>query len=149
MTAAGFTVYFRQAIAARWSWCFSWLEQHAHVAIMVTASTNPPATTRDEVYSFSGGQVVQPPHDCGHLESVLPTQDIRRTELARCCAGQHTTPTPTKNKKTTNTPMMSLSGRRRSNFGEAVLTPASPGPRDFAQSFILPLHGGGANASVP
>lgn len=132
MTAAGFTVYFLQGFRSTPELSFLVRYKQCSCGIMVTASHNPPSDNAVKVYWSTGGQVL-PPHDAGIIARVMNTQEIRRANFDKMLAAGK---------------IIICQDEVDAKFYEAVLTQASPGPRDLKVVYS-PLHGVGAMAAVP
>ncbi len=100
--------------------------------IMVTASHNPPSDNAVKVYWSTGGQIL-PPHDKGIIERVMTTQEIRRANFDEMLAAGK---------------IVCCQDEVDAKFQQAVLTQATPGPRDL-KVIYSPLHGVGATAVMP
>jgi phosphoglucomutase/phosphomannomutase len=132
MTAAGFTVYFLQGHRSTPELSFLVRYKQCSCGIMVTASHNPPSDNAVKVYWSTGGQIL-PPHDQGIIERVMNTEEIRRADFdAGLAAGR----------------IVTCQDEVDEKFYEAVLTQATPGPRDL-KLIYSPLHGVGATAVLP
>jgi phosphoglucomutase/phosphomannomutase len=115
MTAAGFTVYFLQGHRSTPELSFAVRLKQCSCGIMVTASHNPPSDNAVKVYWSTGGQVL-PPHDKGIIDRVMNTQEIRRGSFEKdVAAGRIVLCQEEVDKK----------------FVDAVLTQATPGPRNL------------------
>jgi phosphoglucomutase/phosphomannomutase len=132
MTAAGFTVYFLGQYRATPELSFTVREKKCSCGIMVTASHNPPSDNAVKVYWSTGGQIL-PPHDKGIIERVMNTQEIRRANFDEMLAAGR---------------IVMCQDEMDAKFQQAVLTQASPGPRDLTVIYS-PLHGVGATAVLP
>ena len=99
---------------------------------MVTASHNPPSDNAVKVYWSTGGQIL-PPHDKGIIERVMNTQEIRRADFDEMLAAGK---------------IVLCQDEMDAKFQQAVLTQATPGPREL-KVIYSPLHGVGATAVVP
>jgi phosphoglucomutase/phosphomannomutase len=132
MTAAGFTAYFLQGYRSTPELSFAVRYKGCSCGIMVTASHNPPSDNAVKVYWSTGGQVL-PPHDTGIIERVMNTQEIRRQDFDEGVAAGR---------------IVLCQDEVDAKFVEAVLTQATPGPRDL-QIIYSPLHGVGASAVIP
>lgn len=132
MTAAGFTVYFLQGFRSTPELSFAVRYKHCSCGIMVTASHNPPSDNAVKVYWSTGGQVL-PPHDKGIIERVMTTQEIHRADFDKMLAAGK---------------VVVCQEEVDAKFQQAVLTQATPGPRDL-KVIYSPLHGVGASAVVP
>jgi phosphoglucomutase/phosphomannomutase len=132
MTAAGFTIYFLGQYRATPELSFTVREKKCSCGIMVTASHNPPSDNAVKVYWSTGGQIL-PPHDKGIIERVMNTQEIHRAKFDEMVAGGK---------------IIYCQDEIDPMFQRAVLTQASPGPRDL-KVIYSPLHGVGATAVLP
>ena len=132
MTAAGFTVYMLEDFRSTPELSFTVRYKKCSCGIMVTASHNPPSDNAVKVYWSTGGQIL-PPHDKGIIERVMATQDIRRAKYDEMLATGKIIP---------------CQQEVDAKFQQAVLTQATPGPRDL-KVIYSPLHGVGATAVVP
>lgn len=132
MTAAGFTVYYLNGFRATPELSFTVREKKCSCGIMVTASHNPPTDNAVKVYWSTGGQIL-PPHDKGIIERVMNTQEIRRADFDKMLAAGK---------------IIYCQEEMDVKFQAAVLTQASPGPRDL-KVIYSPLHGVGTTAVVP
>lgn len=132
MTAAGFTVYFLGQYRATPELSFTVREKRCSCGIMVTASHNPPSDNAVKVYWSTGGQIL-PPHDKGIIERVMNTQEIRRANFDEMLAAGR---------------IVMCQDEMDVKFQKAVLTQASPGPREL-KVIYSPLHGVGATAVLP
>src|SRR6476469_1719503 len=132
MTAAGFTVYFLNGYRATPELSFTVREKKCSCGIMVTASHNPPSDNAVKVYWSTGGQIL-PPHDKGIIERVMNTQEIHRQDFDQGVAAGR---------------IVLCQDEVDAKFCEAVLTQATPGPRDL-KIIYSPLHGVGASAVCP
>jgi len=132
MTAAGFTVYFLNGFRATPELSFTVREKKCSCGIMVTASHNPPSDNAVKVYWSTGGQIL-PPHDKGIIERVMNTQEIRRADFDKMLAAGK---------------IIYCQDEIDPKFQAAVLTQASPGPRDL-KVIYSPLHGVGLTAVIP
>jgi phosphoglucomutase/phosphomannomutase len=132
MTAAGFTVYFLQGHRSTPELSFTVRYKHCSCGIMVTASHNPPSDNAVKVYWSTGGQVL-PPHDQGIIERVMNTQEIGRADFDEGVAAGK---------------IILCQEEVDAKFYDAVLTQATPGPRDL-KVIYSPLHGVGSTAVVP
>ncbi len=132
MTAAGFTVYFLGQYRATPELSFTVREKKCSCGIMVTASHNPPTDNAVKVYWSTGGQIL-PPHDEGIIERVMNTQEIHRAKFDEMLAAGRIVP---------------CQDEMDVKFQRAVMTQASPGPRDL-KVIYSPLHGVGATAVLP
>ena len=132
MTAAGFTVYFLQGHRSTPELSFLVRYKQCSCGIMVTASHNPPSDNAVKVYWSTGGQIL-PPHDTGIIERVMNTQEIHRANFDKMLAAGK---------------IVICQDEVDPKFFDAVLTQASPGPRDL-KVIYSPLHGVGATAAVP
>jgi phosphoglucomutase len=132
MTAAGYTVYLLAQYRSTPEVSFTVREKRCSCGIMVTASHNPPSDNAVKVYWSTGGQVL-PPHDKGIIERVMNTQEIRRANFDEMLAAGMIVP---------------CQDEMDVKFQQAVLTQASPGPRDL-KVIYSPLHGVGATAVLP
>lgn len=132
MTAAGFTVYYLNGFRATPELSFTVREKKCSCGIMVTASHNPPTDNAVKVYWSTGGQIL-PPHDKGIIDRVMNTQEIRRTDFDKMLAAGK---------------IIYCQDEMDPKFQAAVLTQASPGPRDL-KVIYSPLHGVGTTAVVP
>jgi phosphomannomutase len=132
MTAAGFTVYFLQGHRATPELSFTVRYKKCSCGIMVTASHNPPSDNAVKVYWSTGGQIL-PPHDKAIIERVMNTQEIRRANFEEMLtAGK----------------IVLCQEEVDAKYQEAVLTQATPGPREL-KVIYSPLHGVGATAVCP
>jgi phosphomannomutase len=132
MTAAGFTVYFLGQYRATPELSFTVREKKCSCGIMVTASHNPPSDNAVKVYWSTGGQIL-PPHDAGIIERVMNTQEIHRANFDEMLAAGKIIP---------------CQDEIDTKFQAAVLTQATPGPRDL-KVIYSPLHGVGATCVLP
>jgi phosphoglucomutase/phosphomannomutase len=132
MTAAGFTVYFLQSFRSTPELSFTVRYKKCACGIMVTASHNPPSDNAVKVYWSTGGQIL-PPHDAGIIQRVMTTQDIRRANFDEMLAAGK---------------IVRCQEEVDAKFQAAVLTQATPGPRDL-KVIYSPLHGVGATAVIP
>ncbi len=132
MTAAGFTVYFLGQYRATPELSFTVREKKCACGIMVTASHNPPSDNAVKVYWSTGGQIL-PPHDKGIIQRVMNTQEIRRAIFDEMLAAGK---------------IILCQDEMDVKFQQAVLTQASPGPREL-KVIYSPLHGVGATAVSP
>jgi phosphoglucomutase/phosphomannomutase len=132
MTAAGFTVYFLNGFRATPELSFTVREKKCSCGIMVTASHNPPSDNAVKVYWSTGGQIL-PPHDKGIIERVMNTQEIRRADFDKMLADGK---------------IIYCQEEMDAKFQQAVMTQATPGPRDL-KVIYSPLHGVGTTAVVP
>jgi phosphomannomutase len=132
MTAAGFTVYFLGEFRATPELSFTVREKKCSCGIMVTASHNPPSDNAVKVYWSTGGQIL-PPHDAGIIERVMNTQEIRRANFDEMRAAGR---------------VVLCQDEMDAKFQKAVMTQASPGPREL-KVIYSPLHGVGATAVMP
>jgi phosphoglucomutase/phosphomannomutase len=132
MTAAGFTVYFLGQYRATPELSFTVREKQCSCGIMVTASHNPPSDNAVKVYWSTGGQIL-PPHDKGIIQRVMNTQEIRRANFEEMLAAGR---------------IVMCQDEMDVKFQQAVLTQASPGPREL-KVIYSPLHGVGATAVCP
>jgi phosphoglucomutase/phosphomannomutase len=132
MTAAGFTVYFLKGHRATPELSFTVREKKCSCGIMVTASHNPPSDNAVKVYWSTGGQIL-PPHDKGIIERVMSTQEIVRADFEQMVAAGK---------------IIFCQEEMDAKFQAAVLTQATPGPRDL-KIIYSPLHGVGATAVCP
>ncbi|MGL4512158.1 MAG: phospho-sugar mutase [Lacipirellulaceae bacterium] len=132
MVAAGFTVYFLRGHRSTPELSFAVRYKNASCGIMVTASHNPPSDNAVKVYWSTGGQVL-PPHDKGIIERVMNCQEVRRADFDAALASGKVVP---------------CEAEVDPAFVAAVLTQATPGPRDL-KVIYSPLHGVGATAVVP
>jgi phosphoglucomutase/phosphomannomutase len=85
-----------------------------------------------KVYWSTGGQIL-PPHDKGIIQRVMTTQDIRRANFDEMLAAGK---------------IIFCQDEVDAKFQQAVLTQATPGPRDL-KVIYSPLHGVGSTAVVP
>ncbi|MCI0493050.1 MAG: phospho-sugar mutase [Planctomycetes bacterium] len=132
MAAAGFTVYFLQGHRSTPELSFLVRCKRCSCGIMVTASHNPPSDNAVKVYWSTGGQIL-PPHDKGIVERVMNAQQIQRANFDEMrSAGQ----------------IIACQEEVDTRFQEAVLTQATPGPRNL-KIIYSPLHGVGATAVMP
>jgi phosphoglucomutase/phosphomannomutase len=132
MTANGFTVYFLKGYRATPELSFTVREKKCSCGIMVTASHNPPSDNAVKVYWSTGGQII-PPHDKGIIERVMGTQEIHRANYEDMrTAGK----------------IVECQDEIDPKFQQAVLTQATPGPRDL-KVIYSPLHGVGLTAVTP
>jgi phosphoglucomutase/phosphomannomutase len=132
MTAAGFTVYFLQGYRSTPELSFTVRYKKCSCGIMVTASHNPPSDNAVKVYWSTGGQIL-PPHDAGIIQRVMTTQDIHRARFDDMVAAGK---------------IVRCQDDVDAKFQQAVLTQATPGPRDL-KVIYSPLHGVGATAVIP
>ncbi|MCC7474228.1 MAG: phospho-sugar mutase [Pirellulales bacterium] len=132
MTAAGFTVYLLAQHRATPELSFTVREKKCSCGIMVTASHNPPSDNAVKVYWSTGGQIL-PPHDKGIIERVMNTQEIRRANIDEIIAAGK---------------IIACQDEMDARFQQAVLTQATPGPRNL-KVIYSPLHGVGATAVLP
>jgi phosphomannomutase len=132
MTAAGFTVYYLNGFRATPELSFTVREKKCSCGIMVTASHNPPSDNAVKVYWSTGGQIL-PPHDKGIIERVMNTQEIRRANFDKMLADGK---------------IIYCQDEMDTKFQQAVLTQATPGPRNL-KVIYSPLHGVGATAVCP
>jgi phosphoglucomutase/phosphomannomutase len=132
MTAAGFTVYFLQGFRSTPELSFAVRYKKCSCGIMVTASHNPPSDNAVKVYWSTGGQIL-PPHDKGIIQRVMTTQEIRRANFDEMFAQGK---------------IKLCQAEVDAEFQKAVLTQATPGPRDL-NIIYSPLHGVGATAVCP
>lgn len=132
MTAAGFTAYYLNGFRATPELSFTVREKKCSCGIMVTASHNPPTDNAVKVYWSTGGQIL-PPHDKGIIERVMNTQEIRRADFDKMLAAGK---------------IIYCQEEMDVKFQAAVLTQASPGPRDL-KVIYSPLHGVGTTVVVP
>src|SRR3954447_6018986 len=132
MTAAGFTVYLLNGYRATPELSFTVREKKCSCGIMVTASHNPPSDNAVKVYWSTGGQIL-PPHDKGIIERVMNTQEIRRAKFDEMLAAGK---------------IVYCQDEMDEKFQRAVLTQATPGPREL-KVIYSPLHGVGATAVLP
>jgi phosphomannomutase len=132
ITAAGFTVYFLKPYRATPELSFTVREKKCSCGIMVTASHNPPSDNAVKVYWSTGGQIL-PPHDKGIIERVMNTQEIHRANFEQMLAAGK---------------IIYCQDEIDPKFQAAVLTQATPGPRDL-KVIYSPLHGVGATAVIP
>ena len=132
MTAAGFTVYFLGQYRATPELSFTVREKKCSCGIMVTASHNPPTDNAVKVYWSTGGQIL-PPHDKGIIERVMNTQEIRRAKFDEMVSAGK---------------VIYCQDEIDKKFQRAVLTQATPGPREL-KVIYSPLHGVGATAVLP
>ncbi len=132
MTAAGFTVYFLGQYRATPELSFTVRDKKCSCGIMVTASHNPPTDNAVKVYWSTGGQIL-PPHDKGIIERVMNTQEIRRAKFDEMVAAGK---------------VVYCQDEIDKKFQQAVLTQATPGPREL-KVIYSPLHGVGATAVLP
>ncbi|TWT46800.1 phospho-sugar mutase [Botrimarina hoheduenensis] len=132
MVAAGFKVYFLRGFRSTPELSFAVRYKRASCGIMVTASHNPPSDNAVKVYWSTGGQIL-PPHDKGIIQRVMNCQEIERADFdAAVAAGQ----------------IVYCEAEVDAAYIDAVLTQATPGPRDL-KVIYSPLHGVGATAVVP
>ncbi len=129
MTAAGFTVYFLQGFRATPELSFTVRANKCSCGIMVTASHNPPSDNAVKVYWSTGGQIL-PPHDTGIIARVMNTQEIRRADFDKMLAAGK---------------IVTCQDEMDKQFQQAVLTQATPGPRQL-KVIYSPLHGVGGTA---
>jgi phosphomannomutase len=132
MTKAGFTVYFLGQYRATPELSFTVREKKCSCGIMVTASHNPPTDNAVKVYWSTGGQIL-PPHDEGIIERVMNTQEIRRANFDEMLAAGK---------------IVICQDEMDVKFQQAVMTQATPGPRDL-NVIYSPLHGVGRTAVIP
>ena len=132
MTEAGFTVYFLNGFRATPELSFTVREKKCSCGIMVTASHNPPSDNAVKVYWSTGGQIL-PPHDAGIIERVMSTQEIRRADFDKMLSAGK---------------IIYVQDEMDVKFQQAVMTQATPGPRDL-KVIYSPLHGVGTTAVVP
>lgn len=132
MLGAGFKVYFLDGYRSTPELSFAVRYKQCSCGIMVTASHNPPSDNAVKVYWSTGGQVL-PPHDAGIIERVMATEEIHRASFDEGVASGQ----------------IELCQEEVDRaFLEAVLTQATPGPRDL-KILYSPLHGVGGTAVVP
>jgi phosphoglucomutase/phosphomannomutase len=132
MTAAGFTVYFLPQYRATPELSFTVRYKKCSCGIMVTASHNPPSDNAVKVYWSTGGQIL-PPHDKGVIDRVMNVQEIRRADFDKMQAAGK---------------IIDCMAEVDAEYQKAVLTQATPGPRDL-KIIYSPLHGVGATAVCP
>jgi phosphoglucomutase/phosphomannomutase len=132
MTATGFTVYFLPEYRATPELSFLVREKKCSCGIMVTASHNPPSDNAVKVYWSTGGQIL-PPHDKGIIDRVMNVQEIRRADFDKMRAAGN---------------IVFCLEEIDAKFQAAVLTQATPGPREL-KIIYSPLHGVGRTAVVP
>jgi phosphomannomutase len=132
MVAAGFNVYFLDGYRSTPELSFAVRYKKCSCGIMVTASHNPPSDNAVKVYWSTGGQVL-PPHDAGIIERVMATQAIERSDFDSALADGR---------------IVLCQEEVDRAFIEAVLSEATPGPRDL-KVLYSPLHGVGGTAVVP
>jgi phosphoglucomutase/phosphomannomutase len=132
MTGAGFSVYFLEDFRSTPQLSFTVRYKKCSCGIMVTASHNPPSDNAVKVYWSTGGQIL-PPHDTGIIQRVMTTQDIRRANFDEMLAAGRIIP---------------CQADVDAKFQKAVLTQATPGPRDL-KVIYSPLHGVGTTAVTP
>ena len=132
MTAAGFTVYFLKGYRATPELSFTVREKKCSCGIMVTASHNPPSDNAVKVYWSTGGQIM-PPHDKGIIKRVMNTQEIHRADFDKMLAAGK---------------IELCQDEMDVKFQQAVMTQASPGPRNL-KVIYSPLHGVGATCVIP
>lgn len=132
MTAAGFTVYFLQGPRSTPELSFTVRYKQCSCGIMVTASHNPPSDNAVKVYWSTGGQIL-PPHDKGIIQRVMSTQEIRWADFDQMRAAGK---------------IVFCQDEVDAKFQAAVLSQATPGPRDL-KVIYSPLHGVGATAVCP
>lgn len=132
MVANGFTVYFLRGFRSTPELSFAVRFKKCSCGIMVTASHNPPSDNAVKVYWSTGGQVL-PPHDKGIIERVMNCQEIERANFDEALAAGKIVP---------------CEEEVDAAFIDAVLTQATPGPRDI-KIIYSPLHGVGASAVMP
>ncbi|MFO0792088.1 MAG: phospho-sugar mutase [Pirellulales bacterium] len=132
MTAAGFTVYLLDQYRSTPELSYTVREKKCSCGIMVTASHNPPSDNAVKVYWSTGGQIL-PPHDKGIIQRVMSAQEIRRANFDEMLkAGK----------------ILICTDEMDGKFQQAVLTQATPGPRELKVVYS-PLHGVGATAVLP
>ncbi len=132
MTAAGFTVYFLPEYRATPELSFTVRAKKCSCGIMVTASHNPPSDNAVKVYWSTGGQIL-PPHDKGIIDRVMNVQEIERADFDKMKAAGK---------------IIYCLEEMDEKFQAAVLTQATPGPRDL-KVIYSPLHGVGRTAVIP
>ena len=132
MTAAGFTVYFLKGHRATPELSFTVRYKKCSCGIMVTASHNPPSDNAVKVYWSTGGQIL-PPHDAGIIRRVMNVQEICRANFDEMLAAGK---------------IVFCQDEIDSKYQQAVLTQATPGPREL-EAIYSPLHGVGATAVCP
>ena len=127
MTAAGFTVYFLKGYRATPELSFTVREKKCSCGIMVTASHNPPSDNAVKVYWSTGGQII-PPHDKGIIERVMSTQEIHRADFDKMLAAGK---------------IEMCQEEMDVKFQQAVMTQASPGPREVESDLFAAAWRGG------
>jgi phosphomannomutase len=132
MAAADFTVYFLPQYRATPELSFTVRYKKCSCGIMVTASHNPPSDNAVKVYWSTGGQIL-PPHDKGIIDRVMNVQEIRRADFDKMKAAGK---------------IIDCMAEVDVAYQKAVLTQATPGPRDL-KIIYSPLHGVGATAVCP
>lgn len=132
MVAAGFKVYFLSGYRSTPELSFAVRYKECACGIMVTASHNPPSDNAVKVYWSTGGQVL-PPHDREIIDRVMTTEQIHRVAFETAEADGR---------------IVRCEEEVDAAFLEAVLTQATPGPRDL-KVLYSPLHGVGATAVMP
>lgn len=132
LVAAGFKVYFLRGFRSTPELSFAVRHKNASCGIMVTASHNPPSDNAVKVYWSSGGQIL-PPHDAGIIERVMNCGEIERADFDTAVADGK---------------IVFCEEEVDKAFLDAVLTQATPGPRDL-KVLYSPLHGVGGTAVVP
>jgi phosphomannomutase len=132
MTAADFTVYLLSPYRATPELSFTVREKKCSCGIMVTASHNPPSDNAVKVYWSTGGQIL-PPHDKGIIDRVMNVQEIRRANFDEMRAAGK---------------IIDCTDEMDAKYQAAVLTQATPGPRDL-KVIYSPLHGVGLTAVIP
>ncbi|MFM8634680.1 MAG: phospho-sugar mutase [Planctomycetia bacterium] len=132
LLAAGFRVYFLRGFRSTPELSYAVRHTNATCGIMVTASHNPPSDNAVKVY-WAGGVQVLPPHDKEIIDRVMKADAIARESFdAGVASGR----------------VVFVEEEIDPAFVAAVLTQASPGPRDVSILYT-PLHGVGATAVVP
>ncbi|MEO1496032.1 MAG: phospho-sugar mutase [Planctomycetota bacterium] len=132
MVAAGFKVHFLRGYRSTPELSFAVRHKRASCGIMVTASHNPPSDNAVKVYWSTGGQIL-PPHDAGIIDRVMNCQEIERADFDTAV---------------TDGKIVFCEEEVDAAYIDAVLTQATPGPRDL-KVIYSPLHGVGATAVVP
>src|SRR5205085_4273152 len=113
MVANGFRVYFLDDYRSTPELSFLVRYKKCSCGIMVTASHNPPSDNAVKVYWSTGGQVL-PPHDKAIIERVMNTQEIHRANFDEMLAAGK---------------IVLCQDEMDAKFQQAVLTQATPGPR--------------------
>lgn len=132
MVAAGFKVYFLRGFRSTPELSFAVRYKNTSCGIMVTASHNPPSDNAVKVYWSTGGQIL-PPHDAGIIERVMNCDQIERADFNTAVADGK---------------IVFCEEEVDKAFLDAVLTQATPGPRDL-KVLYSPLHGVGGTAVCP